>query len=145
MSNIKTYSELITFPTFKERFVYLKLNGFIGEDTFGFERYLNQKMYRSPRWRRTRDFVIVRDNGFDLGIKGLDIGGPIYVHHMNPMKPDDIIHNRDHIFNPEFLISCSYDTHLAIHYSDDSIVDLKTLQYAERRPGDTTLWKKGVL
>ncbi len=40
--NIKCYSELVLLPTFEDRFEYLRLDGIVGETTFGFDRYMNQ-------------------------------------------------------------------------------------------------------
>lgn len=122
-SIIRTYSELITFETFEERFQYLKLDGSIGEDTFGFDRYLNQLFYRSPEWRQVRNFVITRDLGCDLAIPEREIiNQQILIHHMNPLTKDDIINKTDFLLNPEYLICTTKRTHNAIHYSDDRIL-----------------------
>lgn len=137
---MRTYSELITIPTFEERFEYLKLDGAIGEDTFGFERYLNQKFYRSAEWRKVRREVIVRDNGCDLGIEDRVIYGKIVVHHMNPILPKDIVNIEDYILDPEYLITTFIETHNAIHYGDEDILVPSTL--VERKPNDTCLWRK---
>lgn len=136
--SIKTYSELITIPTFVERFRYLKLGGIIGEETFGFDRYLNQMLYKSQRWINTRDYVIIRDNGCDLAMEGHDIRGKILVHHMNPITIDDILHERDCVFDPEFLISTMLSTHNAIHYGDESLLVVAPI---ERRQNDTCPWR----
>jgi hypothetical protein len=136
--SIKTYSELITIPTFVERFRYLKLGGVIGEETFGFDRYLNQMLYKSQRWISTRDYVIIRDNGCDLAMEGHDIRGKILVHHMNPITIDDILHERDCVFDPEFLISTMLSTHNAIHYGDESLLVVAPI---ERRQNDTCPWR----
>lgn len=135
--NIKTYSELITFPTFKERFRYLKLNGQVGKDTFGFDRYLNQLFYKSKEWKSIRDEVIIRDNGCDLGVPGHEIHGRILIHHMNPITKDDILRRSDFLLNPEYLICTIKNTHDAIHYSNEDI--LITLP-AERYKNDTCPW-----
>lgn len=139
-SNFRCYSELITLPTFDQRFDYLKLNGRVGDETFGFDRYLNQKFYRLPEWKRVRREVILRDNGCDLGIDGREIppGARIYVHHMNPMAINDITNKLDWILDPEFLISTMEITHKAIHYGDKSLLYSEPI---ERRPGDTVLWR----
>lgn len=137
--NSKTYSELIFLPTFEERFEYLKLDGSVGEDTFGFDRYLNQIFYSTPEWKKIRDFVIVRDNGCDLGISDREIRNRIYVHHMNPICKDDIIKHSQSILDPEFLICVSLDTHNAIHYGDISRVKKDVI---ERKPNDTCPWKR---
>lgn len=135
---IRTYSELSSFKSFKERFEYLKLDGTVGKDTFGFDRYLNQKFYKSKEWERVRDIVIVRDNGCDLGVEGYDIHSRIYIHHMNPLKVDDILNRSDYLLNPEYLICVTMNTHNAIHYSDDSILMTGPIV---RTPNDTCPWK----
>lgn len=119
---IRTYNELILLPTFKERFEYLKLSGRVGEETFGFDRWLNQKFYRSAEWKRIRDQVIIRDNGCDLGVEGREIYGKILIHHMNPITKKDILDRTDLLLNPMYLISVTKQTHDAIHYSDESIL-----------------------
>lgn len=136
---MRTYSELIKLPTFKQRFNYLKLNGMIGEETFGFDRWLNQVFYTSPEWRRVRDIVIVRDNGNDLGLDGFRIRGKILIHHMNPITYHDIVHREEDILNPEYLICVSHRTHQAIHYGNE---DLLPADPVERRPNDTCPWRK---
>lgn len=136
----RCYSELITLPTYLERFNYLKLGGRVGADTFGFDRYLNQKFYHDdPMWKSSRDTVIIRDNGCDLGIEGYEIHGKILVHHMNPITMDDIIKKRDWIYDPEFLISTAHNTHNAIHYGDERLLNLGPVT---RSPNDTCLWKR---
>lgn len=135
----RTYSELSSLQSFKERFDYLQLDGEVGKETFGFERYLNQKFYHSQEWRRVRDFVILRDNGCDLGIEGYDIFNRAVIHHMNPILTDDIIHCTDILLNPEYLITTTHDTHNAIHYGDESLLQKPLI---ERRPGDTCPWKR---
>lgn len=137
---IRTYSELITLPTFEERFRYLKLNGRVGEDTFGFDRYLNQEFYqRSQEWKRVRDFVILRDNGCDLAIDDREIMGKILVHHMNPITKEDILQRSEFLLNPEYLICTMKSTHDAIHYGDESLL---IKDHVERRPNDTCLWRR---
>ena len=136
--SIRTYSELITIPTFKERFQYLRLNGSVGNDTFGFDRYLNQVFYRSQRWRSVRDFVIVRDNGCDLGIDGYEIYSKILIHHMNPITLKDIELESEFLIDPEYLICTSHNTHNAIHYGDDSLLITEPIQ---RTRNDTCPWK----
>ena len=137
--SIKCYSELVLLPTFKERYEYLRMKGVVGEETFGFDRYMNQFFYRSPEWKRIRDFVIMRDNGCDLGIPGRGIFGKVTIHHMNPIRPDDIRRRTDILLNPEYLIVTTHNTHLAIHYGDDSILLQDPI---ERKPGDTCPWKR---
>lgn len=139
MTNIKTYSELITLPTFIERYNYLRLNGNIGEDTFGFDRYLNQKFYRSVEWKRIRDYVIVRDNGCDLGVEDREIMGKILIHHINPIRVKDIYYGTDFLLNPEYLVCVSHNTHNAIHYGDEGILIPEPV---ERTKYDTCPWKR---
>lgn len=134
---IKTYRGLRRFETFEERFAYLKLGGSVGASTFGFDRYLNQDFYKSALWRRVRDIVIARDYGRDLGIEGHEIHDRVYVHHMNPMGPEDIKQSRIDIIDPEFLICVTHNTHNAIHYGDERLLPRGPI---ERRPGDTKLW-----
>lgn len=140
MTNFRTYSELITLPTFKERFNYLKLNGYIGEQTFGFDRYLNQKFYRLPEWKKIRREVILRDNGCDLGMVDREIppGVRIIVHHMNPIAVKDIANKLDWILDPEYLICTMKITHDAIHYGDENLLYTDPI---ERMPNDTTPWR----
>lgn len=137
---IRTYSELITFETFEERFQYLKLDGNIGEDTFGFDRYLNQIFYRSPEWKHIRNFIITRDMGCDLAIQEREIiNQQILIHHMNPLTKDDIINKTEYLLNPEFLICTTKRTHNAIHYGDDSILIYS--QPIVRRKNDQCPWR----
>lgn len=138
MRTIRTYSELVRLPTFEERFRYLKLDGLVGKDTFGFDRYLNQEFYRSKEWKEVRDFVIVRDNGCDLGMDGYEIAGRIYIHHMNPITVNDIVHSSDFLLNPDYLICVSHNTHNAVHYGDE---DLLVTAPVERRKNDTCPWR----
>lgn len=136
--SIRTYSELIVLPTFKERYEYLKLSGKVGEETFGFDRYLNQVFYKSKEWLSIRDYVIVRDNGCDLGIEGHEIHGRILIHHMNPISKEDILRRSDILLNPEYLITTIKNTHDAIHYSDDSLLIDEPII---RTKNDTCPWK----
>lgn len=139
-TNIKTYSELSKLSTFEERYEYLKLNGVVGEDTFGFDRYLNQKFYqRDPEWKRVRDYVIIRDNGCDLGIEGREVPDSIIVHHMNPLNADDLLNRTEFLLNPEYLISTSKRTHNAIHYGDENLLIKGPV---ERTKNDTCPWRK---
>mgnify|MGYP000880958117 CR=1 FL=1 len=137
---IRNYSELSQLKTFEERFKYLSLRGKVGVDTFGFDRYLNQKLYKSKEWQMIRDIVILRDNACDLGLEGYDIFGTIYVHHMNPLKPEDIINPSDYLFNPEFLVCMSLETHNAIHYGDNNYINKNLI--ITRTPNDHCPWKK---
>lgn len=137
---IKRYSELITLPTFEERYRYLRLQGQVGKETFGYDRYINQILYqRDQRWRSVRDQVIIRDNGCDLGVEGYDIRGKIIVHHMNPITLEDIEKESDFLFNPEYLICVTHMTHNAIHYGDENLLPKLPV---ERTPFDTCPWKR---
>ena len=138
MKNIRTYSDLITLPTFKERYEYLRLDGIVGEGTFGFDRYINQIFYKSKEWLEVRDYVIIRDNGCDLGIEGHEIHNRILIHHMNPIRKEDILNRSDILLNPEYLITTTKRTHDAIHYGDKNIL-LDTP--IERIKNDTCPWK----
>lgn len=134
----RCYSELILLPTFEERFQYLRLDGIVGQETFGFDRYMNQYFYRSKEWRRVRDVVIARDAGCDLGIPGREIFGRVLIHHMNPIHPDDIRGRSDILLNPEYLITTVHETHQAIHYGDESLLITAPI---ERARNDTCPWK----
>lgn len=134
----KTYSELITLPTFEERFKYLELDGQVGVETFGFDRYLNQKFYKLPEWQQVRNDVIIRDGGCDLGIEDREIFGRIYIHHINPISVEAIKNKERWILDPEFLICTCKRTHDAIHYSDESILYDEPI---ERSPNDTIPWR----
>lgn len=137
---IRTYSELITLPTFEERFNYLKLDGKVGEETFGFDRYLNQQFYKNdPEWKEIRRYVIIRDNGCDLGIPGREIQKRILIHHMNPITKDDILRRSKFLLDPEYLISTVKNTHDAIHYGDEGLLILDPII---RYKNDTCPWKK---
>lgn len=133
----RSYSELALLNDFEERYNYLKLGGQVGEATFGFDRWINQKFYQSREWKSIRDFVIVRDNGCDLGILGYEIYSGLLVHHMNPITLDDIKHGDESIFDPNFLITTSLRTHNAIHYGDERLLSRGPIL---RRFGDTHLW-----
>ena len=138
MNKIRTYSELITIPTFEERFKYLQLNGAVGEETFGFDRYINQTFYKSREWKRLRDEIIIRDNGCDLGVEGYEIYGRIIIHHMNPISIEDIQSISDFVLNPEYLIATTHNTHNAIHYGDESLLITTPLV---RSKNDTCPWR----
>ena len=138
MMSIRTYSELITLPTFEERFKYLQLNGQVGESTFGFDRYMNQVFYRSQKWKSIRDFVIIRDCGCDLGVEGYDIHGKIIIHHMNPLSMRDIETESDFLLNPDFLICTTHNTHNAIHYGNEKLLVTAPI---ERTKNDTCPWR----
>jgi len=135
---IRSFTKLSKIKTFEERYEYLRLHGSVGETTFGYDRYLNQMLYTSKRWRKTRDHIIVRDNGCDLGIVDYEIRGVILVHHINVLTIDDIENDNDVIYDPEFLICTSLNTHNAIHYGDESLL-LKIPE--QRRPNDTCPWR----
>lgn len=139
MTNIKTYSELVTFPTFEERFKYLQLSdGRVGDDTFGYDRYLNQQFYKTREWRNLRDSLIVRDNGCDLGVDGYEIYGRIIIHHLNPISKNDILYRTDFLTNPEYLICTTHNTHNAIHYGDENLLAKGPI---ERTANDTCPWR----
>lgn len=135
---IRTYTELSRLNSFIDRYNYLRLNDYVGESTFGYDRYLNQMLYKSRRWKKTRDEIIFRDEACDLGVLGYDIFDKIIIHHINPITIEDIEEANDKVFNPEFLICTTSKTHLAIHYGDESLL-AKPLVI--RRPGDTTPWR----
>ena len=137
--SIKCYSEMKVLATFEERFKYLQLNGQVGKDTFGFDRYINQNFYRSAEWKRTRNRIILRDNGCDLGVEGYEIHGRILIHHMNPITIADIESMSEYLMNPEYLICMTHNTHNAIHYGDESLICAGPI---ERKPNDTCPWKK---
>lgn len=144
MSIIRTYSELMTIPSFIERYRYLRLGGRVGEETFGFDRYLNQKFYKSDEWLAVRDHVIIRDTGLndycqDLGMNcGHDIRGRILIHHMNPITKGDIIHRTKYLLDPEFLVCTIKNTHDAIHYGDESLLVIAPIV---RTKNDTCPWR----
>jgi hypothetical protein len=134
---IRSYSELCHLPTFEDRFDYLSLRGEVGHSTFGFDRWINQRFYRSSEWRHTRDQVIFRDGACDLGIPGYDIRAQLMVHHMNPVRIEDF--GESWILDPEYLITTTHRTHNAIHYGDQSLI---TKAPVERQSGDTRLWRE---
>lgn len=136
---VRTYSELIQLSTFEERFNYLRLNGIVANETFGFDRYLNQKFYKSPEWQRLRQQIIIRDQGCDMALRDHEINGSIIIHHMNPLSIDQIENNPELLLDPEYLICVSLDTHNAIHYGNGDYKDNTIL--VDRRPGDTTPWR----
>lgn len=135
---MKTYRELQRLRSFLDRFEYLKLSGTVGRSTFGYDRYLNQMLYTSRRWRRTRDGIIVRDNGCDLGIDGYEIFDRILVHHINPVTLEDVEEDRDIVYDPQNLIITAHITHNAIHYGDISLIPKLPI---ERTRNDTCPWK----
>ena len=139
-TNIKTYSELLKLKTFKERYEYLKLDSTVGEETFGFDRYINQMFYKSDEWKRVRNYVITRDNGCDLGIPDRKIiDSVILVHHMNPITKEDIINKNEILLDPEYLITTIKLTHNAIHYGDESLLNEDLVI---RSKNDTCPWKR---
>lgn len=136
---IRTYKELSRLTTFEDRFNYLKLNGQVGKDTFGFDRIFNQRFYKSKEWQAVRDFVMIRDNGCDLGIEGHEIHGQhIIIHHINPISLDDIANSSEFLLNPEYLITTIHNTHNAIHYGDEKLLITTPI---ERSRNDTCPWK----
>lgn len=136
---IRTYSEMILLPTFIERFRYLQIGGKVGAETFGYDRYLNQTLYRTAEWKRFRREVIIRDNGCDLGCDDREIYGKILVHHINPITADDIINRHSNVFNLDNVICVSLDTHNAIHYGDEELLMLGPI---ERTKNDTCPWRR---
>lgn len=134
---IRSYSELRRIDTFEERYHYLALKGEVGLSTFGFDRYINQQFYISRQWRQLRSHVITRDNGCDLGIDDYEIHSKLLIHHMNPIKAEDISHGDPSILDPEFLITTTHQTHNAIHYGDEKLLPRLL---TKRFPGDTKLW-----
>ena len=136
--SIRTYSELILLPTFEERFKYLQLNGRIGDDTFGFDRYINQNFYKSAEWKRIRDQIIIRDNGCDLALEGYEIYGRILIHHMNPITVKDVELSTEYLMNPEYLICVTHNTHNAIHYGNEKLLMKGPVV---RTKNDTCPWK----
>lgn len=138
--NVKKYSELIQIPTFCERFEYAKLNGQVGKNTFGFQRYANQKFYTSPEYRRFRREIIIRDCGWDLGCEDYPILGKIIIHHLNPITFDDIVSRSEFAWNPEYVICVGELTHKAIHYSNIDL--LPNNELVERSKNDTCPWKR---
>ena len=138
-TSIRTYSELITIPTFIERFKYLKLGGFVGKETFGFDRYLNQTLYRSAEWKSFRRDMIIRDYGLDLACDGYEIVGKIIVHHIDPITMNDIIRRDPKIFDPENVVCTSMNTHNAVHYGDESLLITEPIV---RTKYDTCPWKR---
>lgn len=135
----KSYTELITFQTFDDRFNYLRLNGRVSEETFGVQRWLNQVFYKTPEWRSFRRTILIRDNQCDLGIEGRDIYNYAIVHHLNPISAEDILkRNLDVLLNPENVITTTKRTHDAIHYGDDTILRLEP---ADRKPNDMVPWR----
>ena len=137
---IRRYSELIVLPSYEERFKYLQLNGVIGSDTFGFDRYLNQKFYRSTEWKQLRNYIIMRDQAYDLAHPDYPIQSNVYIHHMNPIDVTDISESTEYLLNPEYLICVSQETHNALHYGDGS--NLHKYDYEDRKPNDTSPWRR---
>lgn len=135
---IRTYTELSRLATFEERYEYLRLGGSVGKETFGYDRYLNQILYRSQKWKDIREQIIIRDNGCDLGVEGYEIYGKIIIHHMNPITIEDIERQSDFLFNSEFLICTVHNTHNAIHYGDESLLPKAPII---RSRNDTCPWK----
>ena len=132
-----SYSGLIKYHTFEDRFEYLKLRGVVGQDTFGFDRWMNQQFYRTTEWKRVRQHVIARDLGCDLGVEGNEIHDKVIIHHMQPMTPEDLLDGSDDILNLEYLITVSHRTHNAIHFGDARLLPKP---FVPRRAGDTQLW-----
>lgn len=136
--SIRTYSEMLTFPTLEERFKYLQLKGSVGKDTFGYDRYLNQILYHSDRWKSFRNDIIIRDNGCDLACEGYEIYKRILVHHINPITVEDVLNRDPKVFDPENVVCVSHITHNAIHYGDENLLMTAPV---ERSPNDTCPWR----
>ena len=136
--SIKTYSEVIALPTFEDRFNYLQLKGRVGQETFGYDRYLNQILYNSYEWRKFRREIIVRDNGCDLACEGHEINGKALIHHINPIRVEDIINRNPIVFDPENVITTIHNTHNAIHYGDENLLITSPIK---RIQNDTCPWK----
>lgn len=136
---IRTYSELIQIPSFKERLVYCQLNGQVGIDTFGFDRYLNQTLYRSVKWRSLRNQIIIRDNGCDLAFPDFPLSKRILIHHLNPITEQDVLNESSVLFDPENLICVSHETHNAIHYGTEALLPQGNV---ERKPNDMCPWRQ---
>lgn len=130
--------EMLSYETFEERLHYLRVNSKVGLDTFGYDRYLNQQFYHSPEWRKLRDQIIVRDSACDLACRDRPIIGKIYIHHLNPISPEQLTTHPEEVLNPDFLVCCSFETHQAIHYGHESLTPAATV---ERKPNDTCPWK----
>lgn len=139
MKKTRTYSKLKRLRTLEERFEYLSLSSEVGAQTFGYDRYLNQMLYNSKEWKDVRNFVILRDNGCDLGVPGYELYDSITIHHMNPITPEDIINGDESIFDPEYLISVSDRTHRAIHYGDKNLLPRELIV---RKKNDTIPWRR---
>ena len=141
IQSIRTYTELISIPTFIERYRYLKLGGSVGEETFGWERYLNQSFYKSNEWRRFREQIIVRDHGCDLADFDHEFasGELIIIHHLNPIDTKDILNQTEFLMNPEYVVACRKLTHDAIHYGDESLIT--PFELIRRTPNDTSPWR----
>ena len=139
MKMTKTYLELIQLDSYDERFEYLKIGGFVGEETFGSDRYLNQALYTSPEWRKFRNRIIVRDNGCEMGLDNLKINKRVIIHHINPITPEDIVNRDPKIFDPNNVVCVSHALHQAIHYGDKNLLPVMPV---ERTPHDTCPWKK---
>lgn len=140
MTTTKSYSELIKLDSYMDRFRYLKISGYVGDTTFGSDRYINQALYSSQEWKKIRNKIIIRDNGCDLGCNDRSIEGRILIHHINPITVEDIFNRRACVFDEENLICVSHITHNAIHYGDESLLIEELI---ERTPNDTCPWKKG--
>lgn len=133
---IKTYSDLIALPTWEERFKFCTTGQYIGDETFGGHRYLNQRFYKSPEWRKIRQQVMIRDNACDLAHPDFPIVGSVYIHHLNPMQVQDILDRKVYVLLPEFLVCVSFDTHQALHYGTETPQKV----YVPRTPHDTSPW-----
>lgn len=136
-TKIRTYSQLSMYETLEERYNYARLQGQVGLDTFGFYRWMNQSFYTSKQWRDVRNYVVVRDNGCDLGVPEFPIQHMVFIHHLNPMTVEQLVYGDDSVLDPEFLISVSHRTHNAVHFGDETLLPR---EFVPRRPNDTKLW-----
>jgi len=135
---LKSYSEMMKLKTYKDRYEYLKIGGSVGEETFGGSRWLNQVLYSSPEWKRFRREIILRDNGCDLACEDRPIATKVYIHHINPITPEDIKKRADNVFDPDNVVCCSHEMHQAIHYGDESLL---SIDVPTRKPNDTCPWR----
>ena len=137
---MKTYTELLEIPDYIGRVKYLETHSNIGDETFGWSRYLNQALYTSYEWRQFRRDIIIRDEGCDLALPGYDLeSNDIIIHHINPITPEQIEARDPVIFSKNNVICVSDRTHRFIHYGgiQDAIFPV-----LNRTPNDTCPWKK---
>lgn len=141
MNKLLSYSQLIIFPTFIERFEYAKLFGVVGQEKFGHLREIEQEFYQTKEWREFHNHIVVRDNGCDLATPGIPIRGRIHVHHLNPLTISDFLNRSSACFDEDNVVSVSFDTHRRITFGMN-LPDYICHEYVERRPNDTCPWRK---